>query len=218
MAAIYGRVALIGRDLLAVAALQQQVLDAFDTSGGYAAIVQTRVGTVTLRDGSSGLFLVYNELNLLVEVIDPLGNSETYQYDLNGNQTGWDHVQNGTRRTITWDEENRIQAVADNGQTQTYRYDDAGERVIKRGAQGETAYVNQFWTVRNREVVTKHIFAGGTRLVSKLGRQPRGQVSRPADGPAARRPVDRRSPPQLEGCAELRRARRADTGIPASTQ
>ena len=27
--------------------------------------------------------------------------------------------------------------------------------------------------MRNREVVTKHIFAGGTRLVSKLGRQPR---------------------------------------------
>ena len=28
-----------------------------------------------------------------------------YSYDLNGNQTGWDHVSNGTRRTILWDEE-----------------------------------------------------------------------------------------------------------------
>ena len=68
-----------------------------------------------------------------------------YSYDLNGNQLGWDHVSNGTRRTIVWDEENRIQEVSDNGHTKTYKYDDAGERVIKRGPQGETAYVNQFF-------------------------------------------------------------------------
>ena len=65
-----------------------------------------------------------------------------YNYDLSGNQSGWDHVSNGTRRTIVWDEENCIQSVADNGCTQTYRYDDADERVIKRGAQGKTAYAN----------------------------------------------------------------------------
>src|SRR5947209_9005788 len=41
----------------------------------------------------------------------------TYTYDLDGNQTGWTHDQNGTRRTITWDDENRIQNIADNGQT-----------------------------------------------------------------------------------------------------
>ncbi len=54
----------------------------------------------------------------------------------------------------------------------TYKYDDAGERVIKRGPQGETAYINQFFTMRNREVGTKHVFAGGTRLVSKLVKAP----------------------------------------------
>ncbi len=95
-----------------------------------------------------------------------------YSYDANGNQTGWDHVSNGTRRTIVWDEENRIQEVSDNGHTKTYKYDDAGERVIKRGPQGETAYINQFFTMRNREVGTKHVFAGGTRLVSKLVKAP----------------------------------------------
>lgn len=81
-------------------------------------------------------------------------------------------MQNGTRRTIVWDEENRIQEVSDNGHTKTYKYDDAGEQVIKRGPQGETAYVNQFFTMRNREVGTKHVFAGGARLVSKLVKQP----------------------------------------------
>src|SRR3990172_8592595 len=39
-----------------------------------------------------------------------------YSYDANGNQTGWEHVRNGTRRSIRWDEENRIQAVRDGGQ------------------------------------------------------------------------------------------------------
>jgi YD repeat-containing protein len=38
-----------------------------------------------------------------------------YTYDANGNQTGWTHDQNGTRRTIVWDEENRIQSLFDNG-------------------------------------------------------------------------------------------------------
>ena len=52
-----------------------------------------------------------------------------------------------------------------------YVYDDAGERVIKTGPQGETAYVNQFYVVRNREVATKHVFAGGSRLVSQLAGQ-----------------------------------------------
>ncbi len=96
-----------------------------------------------------------------------------FSYDLNGNQTGWDNLNNGTKRTIEWDEENRIQSVADNGHTMTYKYDDAGERVIKRGPQGETAYVSQFYTVRNREVGTKHVFAGGTRLVSKMVKLPK---------------------------------------------
>ncbi|MCI5180784.1 MAG: sugar-binding protein, partial [Candidatus Electrothrix sp. AW3_4] len=38
-----------------------------------------------------------------------------FSYDANGNQTGWESDENGTRRTIVWDEENRIQAIKDNG-------------------------------------------------------------------------------------------------------
>ena len=44
--------------------------------------------------------------------------------------------------------------------------------MIKSGPQGETAYVNQFYVVRNGAVATKHIFAGGSRLASKLASQP----------------------------------------------
>jgi RHS repeat-associated protein len=95
----------------------------------------------------------------------------TYTYDLNGNQTGWTHDTNGTRRTITWDDENRIQAVFDNGHEKDYKYDDGGNRVIKRGPQGETLYVNQFYTQRPGATGTKQIYAGTTRIASKLVKQ-----------------------------------------------
>jgi RHS repeat-associated protein len=92
----------------------------------------------------------------------------TFSYDPNGNQSGWDHDRNGTRRTIVWDEENRVRSISDNGRTTDFVYDDKGDRVIKTGAQGETVYVNDKWTVRNREIGTKHIFVGTTWIASKL--------------------------------------------------
>src|SRR6266446_4222244 len=92
----------------------------------------------------------------------------SYSYDLDGNQTGWTHDTNGTRRNITWDDENRIQAVFDNGQEKDYKYDDQGQRMIKRGPQGETVYVNQFFTQRPGANGTKHVYAGTTRIASKL--------------------------------------------------
>jgi RHS repeat-associated protein len=96
-----------------------------------------------------------------------------YRYDGNGNQLGWDADGSGQRRTIVWDEENRIQSIFDNGHEKAYKYDDAGERVIKRGPQGETVYVNPYYVVRNREIGTKHVYLGATRLVSKLVKQPK---------------------------------------------
>ena len=95
----------------------------------------------------------------------------TFTYDANGNQLGWTHDLNGTRRAIAWDEENRIQGITDNGQEMAYKYGASGQRVIKRGPQGETVYVNQYFTDRNGEIGTKHVFAGATRLVSKLVKQ-----------------------------------------------
>ena len=95
----------------------------------------------------------------------------TFRYDANGNQESWDHDQNGTRRTLVWDDENRLQSLFDNGHEKAYVYDDAGQRVIKRGPQGETVYVNQWFTMRNGQAGTKHVFAGTERIVSKLMKQ-----------------------------------------------
>ncbi|MDH5681922.1 MAG: hypothetical protein OEZ36_10055, partial [Spirochaetota bacterium] len=91
-----------------------------------------------------------------------------FSYDLNGNQTGWQNINNGTYRSIVWDDENRIQSVSDGGSTSNYVYDFSGERVIKRTSQGETVYVNQFYTVRNGSVESKHYFAGTSRIASQL--------------------------------------------------
>jgi RHS repeat-associated protein len=110
----------------------------------------------------------------------------TFTYDADGNQTGWTDDQNGTRRTIVWDEENRIQSIFDNGHEMTYKYNDAGERVIKRGPQGETAYVNQYFTIRNREVGTKHVIVGTTRLVSKMMKQ-----DKPGGNPKGQNPYEK---------------------------
>lgn len=94
--------------------------------------------------------------------------SRRFAYDANGNQTGWTSEQNGSRRTLVWDEENRLRAVADNGRTQRYVYDASGERIFKWSAQGETAYVNQYFTVRNGTLASKHVFVGSSRLASTL--------------------------------------------------
>jgi RHS repeat-associated protein len=109
-----------------------------------------------------------------------------YTYDANGNQTGWTHDQNGTRRTIVWDEENRIQSLFDNGHEKTYKYDDQGNRLIKRGPQGETVYVNQFYTQRPGATGTKHIYAGTSRIASKLVRQ-----DTPNSNPAGKTPFEK---------------------------
>lgn len=95
-----------------------------------------------------------------------------YSYDENGNMLGWTSKVNGTRRTITWNEENRVKQIDDNGKSTYFLYDDAGERVVKRGQHGETIYVNRFFSIRNGELGTKSIYAGETRVVSKLVKTP----------------------------------------------
>ncbi|MFZ3090664.1 MAG: SpvB/TcaC N-terminal domain-containing protein [Nitrospirota bacterium] len=110
----------------------------------------------------------------------------TFSYDANGNQLGWAHDQNGTSRSIVWDEENRIQSIFDNGKEKTYKYDDQGQRVIKRGPQGETVYVNQYFVIRNKEIGTKHVYAGTTRVVSKLMKQ-----DKPGANPQGQTPLEK---------------------------
>ena len=114
--------------------------------------------------------------------------SHSYSYDLNGNQLGWRDDKTGARRIILWDEDNRISEILDNGHSSKYTYDDKGQRVIKETKQGETVYVNQYYVIRNRSIVSKHLFAGSSRLVTRLemgtapGNSYQGSGSNPSSG------------------------------------
>lgn len=110
----------------------------------------------------------------------------TFKYDENGNQLGWDHDVNGTRRNIVWDEENRMRTLYDNGTTHLYTYDADNIRVLKGQGRGQlvsrdglvnsgsvgignyTIYVNPYTVLRSGGY-TKHFYIESARIVSKLG-------------------------------------------------
>ena len=78
----------------------------------------------------------------MVQVLKTWTNAggKTYNYDANGNTTGYTDDQNANERKMLWDEENRLGAVADNGTMQHYIYDAGGQRTIK--AKGDNQLVN----------------------------------------------------------------------------
>ncbi|HAK59696.1 MAG TPA: hypothetical protein DCO77_04845 [Nitrospiraceae bacterium] len=115
--------------------------------------------------------LEYKYLSVKPHAVTDAGD-KLYTYDPAGNMKGWTHKKNGTRRTISWSEENRVKQIDDNGKSTYFLYDDSGERVVKRGQHGETIYVNRFYSVRNGQLGTKSVFAGETRVVSKLVKTP----------------------------------------------
>jgi RHS repeat-associated protein len=99
-------------------------------------------------------------------------------YDRNGNTVREcrDHgsatcdVTSDHLRTYSWTEENRLDRVVDGGGRNVTRfiYDAGGDRVVKLGRGGESITIGQFWSLKGRRAATKHIFAGSTRLASKL--------------------------------------------------
>ncbi|AUX48094.1 uncharacterized protein SOCE26_096240 [Sorangium cellulosum] len=92
-------------------------------------------------------------------------------YDASGNQVEWKYRTNPQRR-LEWDDDGRLVSVQENRQELSRSlYDGAGERRVHRhGVAGEeeTAYVDQHLVLRNGEFPTKHVFAGETRVASKI--------------------------------------------------
>ncbi|WP_437606920.1 RHS repeat-associated core domain-containing protein [Sorangium sp. So ce834] len=92
-------------------------------------------------------------------------------YDASGNQTGWVY-RDATRRTTEWNEENRVSRVSQNGQELSrVLYDGEGERRVhlhRISGEEETAYHDQHLTLRDGRFITKHIYAGQTRIASKM--------------------------------------------------
>ncbi|GHT17488.1 hypothetical protein FACS189429_1680 [Bacteroidia bacterium] len=119
-----------------------------------------------------------------------------YEYDLNGNlvyvntareKKDGTKTDKNSERKLLWDEENRLEAIDDNGFVSNYWYDAAGERTVKTSGDAEqmyvnglfsggntetakfTAYVNAYMVVSKGGNYTKHIYIGSQRIVSKLG-------------------------------------------------
>lgn len=83
----------------------------------------------------------------------------------NGNHTG--DIPGVIQGEYFWNEENRLIEAVSNGRRSYYLYNASGERTVKWG-EGETLYVSQYYQLQNQTQVTKHIFVGTTRIVSKL--------------------------------------------------
>ncbi|MBI5343479.1 MAG: RHS repeat protein [Deltaproteobacteria bacterium] len=84
----------------------------------------------------------------------------TYSYDANGNMTG------RLGGTLTYDYENRLSSLTNGGSTTSFVYDASGGRVKKITPSSTTAYIGNLYECTSG-VCTKHIFAGGNRIVTK---------------------------------------------------
>ncbi|WP_423740205.1 SpvB/TcaC N-terminal domain-containing protein [Flavobacterium columnare] len=107
-----------------------------------------------------------------------------YEYDGNGNPT--QYLEFNNFRKMTWDEENHLMGINDNGRMHLYTYDHTGERVLKssgdtqnvsiNGAQAAsinhfdnyTGYVSPYFVI-SKGKFTKHYFEGAGRITSKIG-------------------------------------------------
>jgi RHS repeat-associated protein len=98
-----------------------------------------------------------------------LATSRDISHDPDGNQTGWT-FQNGQQRVETWNEEDRLRQVEDQGHVLGfYLYNADGVRTHSVADGRELVYVNQYLTIRNNSpYITKNIYADDTRIASKL--------------------------------------------------
>ncbi|SNR84406.1 RHS repeat-associated core domain-containing protein [Flavobacterium sp. ov086] len=144
----------------------------------------------TVNNVQKGYVLDYNYDNELhpnaPNKITETGKQEPRQYAYDGNGNPTSYTEEKSFRKMTWDEENRLMGINDNGRIHQYTYDASGERVIKSSGDsqnvainGETAativhtddytgYVSPYFVI-SKGKFTKHYFEGAGRLVSKLG-------------------------------------------------
>jgi RHS repeat-associated protein len=106
-----------------------------------------------------------------VSITETAGSTTTrnVSFDADGNNTG--HTGGPSTRTLAWDEADRLKTATVDGVTVAkYWYDPSGERTQKQSAANNgptTFYFNQFLVIDGAKRMTKHIFAGETRIASK---------------------------------------------------
>ncbi len=98
--------------------------------------------------------------------------NRTYTWDADGNLTSWKVDKSTTRRTMTWDELDRMRSVTDGGSTTEYLYDYDSDLSIRRGPQGETEFVNDEYTALNGTNHWKNIFVDDLQVAVKKVEDP----------------------------------------------
>ena len=147
----------------------------YDVIGNITSKVQTNIANGTdVADKTYSWTYAYDGTR--PHAVTSIGH-KTFSYDLNGNTTQVKDSTAGTTRSISWDDDNRMTKVADSvtsgattatGSTTTFAYDATGIRIVKSGNLGDVLYVNQNYSVRNNEIYSKHVFAGNTRIATKM--------------------------------------------------
>jgi RHS repeat-associated protein len=125
------------------------------------------------------------------EAPQPIIKKQDYAYDANGNLLTINSYSpsgagGSSKRGLLWDEENHLLGVNDNGYVSTYWYDASGERTVKQsgdalsvavngtlsgastGTTNFTAYINPYTVINNGNQMSKHIYVGTQRIMSKL--------------------------------------------------
>ncbi|AXH95673.1 SpvB/TcaC N-terminal domain-containing protein [Ornithinimicrobium avium] len=103
----------------------------------------------------------------LAESADGTVGPRSYHFDADGNLLGTKDSKGRWIRQLTWDATDRLTLVDDSSASTTYKYDDSGQRMIERGPNGETAFVNPWFTLRNGTEIYKHVWAGDNRIATQ---------------------------------------------------
>ena len=127
-------------------------------SGAYSnSFTYNTIGNITAMNGAS---YTYGTKPHAVTAVA----STSYAYDANGNMT--------TRgsQTLTWDVENRLVGVSDNGAIMSAVYDGDGNRVKKTEGGTTILYVNQYYEKNlSSGVETTHYYLGDREIAYRKG-------------------------------------------------
>lgn len=109
------------------------------------------------------------------------------EYDEDGNtirECEGSNCPPGRGSVYAWDEEGRMSEANAKGRLVRFRYDADGQRMVKLAAGGPTFTFGQWWTMSGNSHATKHVFAGGNRVATKMLPAATVQANTPPGGGA----------------------------------
>jgi RHS repeat-associated protein len=91
-------------------------------------------------------------------------------YDASGNATSRRFLSTSKTQSLVWDDDNRMVDFTSGGVHQHNTFDATGNRVRRKSTQSETLFSSAYFDVENGTQAVRHVFVGGTRVASVLGK------------------------------------------------